>query len=184
MPHPSLLAAKMILNIQSKFDRFHSDLRTCGSSVIISWRIFTQEDEDRLSYVINLQETNHEYEEEEELYLNKKVNAIIEDKKQECYPSDPKIRLTSFSGELVTMTGTEKIRSIRKVNTDNDAEWTNNYKNCWIEKSGFCYSTKAGFERNTDADSMKQILGGFLWSYLKAEKSRNGDNVRCNISSW
>lgn len=44
---------------------------------------FTEDDEDRLSYVINLQEKNHEYEEEEELYLNKKVNAIIEDKKQE-----------------------------------------------------------------------------------------------------
>lgn len=56
--------------------------------LIFFWRIFTEdpdEDEDRLSYVINLQETNHEYEEEEELYLNKKVNAIIEDKKQECY---------------------------------------------------------------------------------------------------
>ena len=56
------------------------------SSEIYFCRIFT-EDEERLSYVINLQETNHEYEEEEELYLNKKVNAIIEDKKQACYSS-------------------------------------------------------------------------------------------------
>ena len=49
-------------------------------------------------------------------------------------------------GDFVTIIGTEKIRSIGKVNTDNDTEWTNNYKNCWIEKSSFCYSTKERFQ--------------------------------------
>merc|ERR1711917_15843 len=57
---------------------------TGSKTDVMHTEIFTEDaDEDRLSYVINLQETNYEYEEEEELYLNKKVNAIIEDKKQE-----------------------------------------------------------------------------------------------------
>merc|ERR1711970_145663 len=51
---------------------------------VMHTEIFTEDyEEERLSYVINLQETNLEYEDDEELYLNKKVNEIIEDKKQE-----------------------------------------------------------------------------------------------------
>lgn len=63
-----------------------------------------------------------------------------------CMPrSSPFGSWVNYLGDFATIIGTEKIRSIGKVNTNNDTEWTNNYKNCWIEESSFCYSTKERF---------------------------------------